>query len=303
MSYTQGGPGRPVSREDRLCAELSISQAQLRRLERENAELRREVSSLTRDKHKAEVEYTRQLNVYKREYAMRGAQPSAGAGRASKAAASPGEDGTDAGEAEISLRYALRQAVSVSRLDSREEIERLKFFRNYFFEDFYSLDTEATVAAIRGMQLENELFMEVFKLFCCKKPVFDEFVTRALEMHGCVGDQVCILENVPVDWICDYIEAAASRSRRRDSPGHNTHANYRNDRLRNFIAGNTALLLGLLGDIAERRPETLVLVLSRASFDRALRSGTAASRRLVSLICRTSGGHLLHLLSSWCRTR
>lgn len=190
---------------------------------------------------------------------------------------------------EINLRYALKQTVDVSRLGSREEIERLKFFRNYFFEDFYSLDAEATVAAIKKGQLSNELFMEAFKLFCCKKPVFDEFAARALEMHGHIGDQVRILENVPVDWICDYVEAAASRPKRRSSLEQNTHANYRNSCVKSFIASNTALLLGLLCDIAERRPGTLGLVFSGANFDDVLKNSTAASRRLVSLICRNGG--------------
>ncbi|KAI5172470.1 hypothetical protein PAEPH01_1746 [Pancytospora epiphaga] len=306
MSYTQGGPNKPIEKVDLLNAQLTISKAQLKSLEKDNYELRQQVSSLYRAKNEAEAEYERKLNAYKKEYAIRDAASlmTQNKSPAVKNGVLTATDGSSRisntcienesllpiDNSEINLRYAFKQTVNIDALDSREEIEKLRFFRNYFFDDFYSISTEAVVDAIEKCQLKNDMFMEVFQLFCCKKPVFDEYITRALEMQGYISTQVSILENVPVDWICDCIVANTGKIDCGADPGQNTHGNYRNACVKNFVINNTTLLLNLLGSIVALQPEALSIVFSKKKFNETLDRKEAAARRLVSLICR-GGGH------------
>ncbi|KAI4291847.1 hypothetical protein PAPHI01_1121 [Pancytospora philotis] len=307
-------PTDPAS--PKLRAELAIVRSQLKRLEKENTELKKEKSLYHLNKYEKDREFKRCLNVYSKEYQLKTVQSQAllhsGASDSQRAYLAPDSPASQSGNtsfalppsghpaepgpadrSSIDLRYALKKSISLGSIASQGEIEKLRFFRDYFFDDFYSLDTAEIIAAIQQTVLPSALFMEVFELFCCKKQVFDRFCARALEMTGFFGKQVLVLSNVPVEWICDAVEAA-------DDSDKETHQKSRS--IRAFIKQNAQHLLDLLGRIAETHPRVLRAVLSQAAFDAVLATETAPARRVVLAICKQGGvGYVneknLHLLN------
>lgn len=267
---------QPDRREDptKLRAELAILRSQLRKLEKENSDLRSEKSSFFLAKHEEEKELKRRLNIYQKEYQIRSAQNLAmPAGRLSATQPPPDMHGAKHSSRRIGIQYALKFAVNPANLESPEEINKLRFFRDYFFDDFYSIAPEAVVRAITESSLNASTFVEVFKLFCCHRAVFEAFYGRLFETPFFRSDKISIIESLPIDWIVDALATGDSACAE----------------LKKFIAESSTHLFDFFGNVAETRPSLLHRVLLKEGFEQALRAGTAASRRLVTQVCKNGG--------------
>lgn len=315
--------------ETKLRAELAIVRSHLKKLEKENSELRREKSLFYLNKYEEEKEYKRRLNMFQKEYQIKSTQNMSTdkentvqnllvrsqiyhnlhvSASADPSRPVPGllDDPRCLDNASIDLRYALKMSINLDNLGSKEEVEKLKFFRDYFFDDFYSIDTDAVIRAIQKANLDTTSFIAIFKLFCCKKAVFDAFCTRALEAPFFLKEQIYIVENVPLDWVCDCITSADEQHRGAgDDPGlsvQGERSSSRNNGVKSFVIKNSRSLLGFLGSLAETRPSLLKAVLMQDTFDHALEKGGTEARRLVALVCKHGGlGYMneknIHLIS------
>ncbi|WUR02923.1 uncharacterized protein VNE69_03142 [Vairimorpha necatrix] len=85
------------------------------------------------------------------------------------------------------------------------EYERLKFFKEYFFNEFYQFNTKIVLEHIKMYSKEKyKKFLDFFELFVCKIDVFNEFFGLFFINKMFINKKIKILNEIPVDWIINY---------------------------------------------------------------------------------------------------
>lgn len=254
---------------DRLKTEIVILKSELERLNKNNHRLRIGQSELYKSMYEKDAEMKQRMRLIERDNQLKDSQMSF---------ASSGQK-VSAG---IDIRYALRDFINMRKLSSATFIEGLKFFRDYFFDEFYSLDLTDVIHAIQTSSLSNEAFVQLFLLFGSRKEFFDIFHFRFFGLPGFVSDKQCVIENVPVDWLLDSNQVFYSG-------------------VSHFLRERSGTLIEFYICIATKRPSVLKLALSEVKFTEIVKSKRGQWWQLACAVCKSSGAqyitpHNLHLL-------
>lgn len=335
--------------DSRAAAELCILKSRLKKLEKENTELRKEKSLYYCRKNEQDENIKKRLHMFEREYLIRSScdnylNSQDGNNKRNintqltstniNSALNNNINSTSMNNnstfinnnisdtlvnPEIDLKYALKSSINLKNLCSTEEIEKIKLFRNYFFDVFYSLDENEIINALNNINsnktinISNNIktyedpFMEVFKIFCCKKLVFSAFFNRIYGMVYYLDDLIYITENVDVDWICEYSAYNCNKNIgintnngvnsnfnqadidiNRMSILHNNKMSYNNN-LKSFIHKNGYLCIGFFIKLVNTRPRSVGDLLTQHAFDKILLMDTPIAKKFISSICDKGG--------------
>lgn len=239
-----------------LKAEISLLKSNLKRIEKDNSELRKQISDAYKKQYIEESNIKRRLNMFQKEYKMKESMNNL-----------RGQTQMFDENSGIDVRYALKQTLNIKNITVDEELKKLKFFRDYFFDDFYSIDSEDIISVLKQIDSNNKLFIEIYTLFCCKKEVFDAFLNQVFELPFFIKEKIYILENVPVDWVINQIQGVPPL-------------------INSFIKSHFMRLVKFICKVAATSPGLLDLILSNSELESILMSGSANSRHLSFLICK-----------------
>lgn len=108
--------------------------------------------------------------------------------------------------------YILNQILSKKDLDSDKNIEKMKFFKNYYFDDFYNLEFNNLNEILENfIKQKNKQSIVLFSIFCFKKTVFTRFCNLIFEDSTYLDLKIEIITNVPSDWVIECINTTLSK--------------------------------------------------------------------------------------------
>lgn len=247
-------PSSDTKREISLLkAELTLLRANMKKIGKENDSLRNEKSRFILDKFEIEQELKKKISLQLKEDKITENQ---------RKMLKPSTICTKSSD-EISSRFILWQAINCSDFSSDDSLQKFKFFRDYFFDDFFSIPDDNALKVVEYYFKHNaRLFFEAYALFSCKKSVFQQFSQYVFENNSFVQQKIEILECVPPEWTLDLLETS----------------------LKGFVALNKRKLLHFFSNIAEKCPSYLSKVLSRHDFNDILANSTPIGYKIVSSI-------------------
>ncbi|KAI5149982.1 hypothetical protein ENBRE01_2234 [Enteropsectra breve] len=258
-------------------AQLSLTQNKLKTAEGENVGLRQLQSDTQKRRIEEEEKLKRRLKMYENEYRLRQANIESEKyfkeqNEAKRPPSQPSCSNTPVFiDSKIDARHALKNSIDLKNMADEHEIEKIRFFRDYFFDDFYSLDAEQIKEGLKAIPMGKERnFVELFSIFACKKEVFDVFLLRCFEIPGYIERKCYILTNVPSEWLVAHDKQIPSV-------------------IQAFISSHLCSLLQLFIKITETRPSILSMVLSQSQFDSLIKIDSAEASHFVSAICRRRG--------------
>ncbi|ELA41648.1 uncharacterized protein VICG_01281 [Vittaforma corneae ATCC 50505] len=247
-------PDGDTSREISLLkAELTLLRANMKKMEKENDILRDEKRRFVLDKFELEQELKKKITLQLKEDKIAENQK-----KMLKANTICTKDSD-----EISSRFILWQAINCSDFNSDDSLQKFKFFRDYFFDDFFSIpDDNALKVVEHYFKHHTRLFFEAYALFSCKKSVFQQFSQYIFENNSFVQQKVEILECVPPEWTLDLLETSLKR----------------------FLVLNKKRLLHFIRNIAEKCPSYLIKVFSKQDFNDVLLHESPIGYKIISSI-------------------
>lgn len=224
----------------KLRAELAILRANLVKMEKENDSLKLEKSKLVVNRLEVEQELKKKLGLREKESKIEENQRKAF------------KMNTHESQSTISPKYILQSTLdfttvgSDSTLQSDTFLKNLRFFKDFFFDDFYSIPDDKAIEVVDFFSTKSlKAFLEAFSLFSCKKAVFFKFLPPVYSENSFIKVKVSTLLEVPPDWIIEVYEP----------------------RLKIFIAENKTLLVELFANMAEKAPFYLKQVLDKQTFN------------------------------------
>lgn len=241
-------------------AQISLIKSRLKKIEKENDSMRKELSDLHRSKIEERDEFVKKIELFERESQMKNTSSS------NKIIGSESTSNSN----KITIRYILKSSLNINNIFFTEEFNKLKFFRDYFFDDFYSIESEDITPVLNQIISNEKLFVDLFLLFSCKKEICENFISKFFSLSFFISEKVYFLENVPVEWIVSE--------------------NAVNPLICDFIDKNYTFLTRLFINVAESHPFILQSILSKNEFNEILESRSAKSLKLTDLICRKKIG-------------
>lgn len=250
-----GGGRKEQAEIGKLKAELSILKSAYASMEKENSQLRAENARAAQSRIDAEESLKRKLELLQEENRIVENQKRYLGGGSQSGGVSE----------RISPRFALSKALAGEDFGCEESMKKMRFFRDYFFDDFYTLESSQLFSIIEdAAKFSNRRFLELFVLFSCKKDVFVRFSSQAFENSLFLPAKIEVLDSIPPEWAVDMLD---------------TH-------LKQFVAENKSALGTFICHIAARCPLSLHKVLSKSDFKDALRIPTPVNYQIVYEICR-----------------
>lgn len=229
-----------------LKAELSIVRTAMKKIEKENESLREDNWKFTLEKHQLEDDLRRKITLQLRDEQLTNNQ------RKMHKLNNDSEV--------VSARFVLVNAIDDTTLEPEERLEKLKFFRDYFFDDFYSIGDDKAVEIVNEYYLMSpSMFVAAYALFSGKKTVFDRFINEIFENNSQLPVKIEILECVPPSWTLEHIDGA----------------------LRVFLVTNKHKLYRYIAGVGERCASYLNRVMSKEDFDILLKTRTAVGERII----------------------
>lgn len=298
-----------------LRAELLILKSQLRQLKQENIRLRRGKSVFLQTIAEKEDEIRRKTANLEKEASFRDAEVFFSDSRSScilsgtpSGTSSSASSGTPSGTSPDTrsqpcpsqslaaahglferhgrdMRSAIRDAVAVENLRSREAVARQAVLSDYFFGDFCSIDPDHLVRTIRAAELYGEPFVDVFMLYSMHRPVFESFWEEFFSLPLYIDEKRSVLENVPPEWILELLDRPPTPKGVFWFPEDADNDNC----LKDYIKNNNPILYDFFIEVARKRPPVLPSLLSQDEFDQAVRLDSPLSRVLVRAIAQAGG--------------
>lgn len=175
-------------------------------------------------------------------------------------------------ELSMDIKWALQQTDTDINFQLYPfEYKRLKFFKDYFYNDFCQFCTKSVIHEIKNVLKNYKDFIDLFVLFSCKIDVFREFFVYLFINEHYTDKKVEIFENVPLEWVL----------------GSSDDLNISN--IRNFISKNPQKMICFLYRVADERPFILNIILDKSTFTEIIKSGSYSSRIFLDLVCRKGG--------------
>lgn len=240
---------------EKLKAELTILRTACASTEKENSQLRTENSKIALAKNEMEEILKRRLELLQEENRIIENQKRYLGGSTQSPSTTE----------RISPRFALHKALSGENFGCEESLKKMRFFRDYFFDDFYSLESSQLFGIIEdAAKFSNRRFLELFALFSCKRDVFAKFSKQAFENSLFLPAKIEVLDSIPPEWTVDMLD---------------TH-------LKQFVAENKSVLETFICHVAARCPLSLPKVFTKCDFENALMVQTPVHYQIVYEICR-----------------
>lgn len=259
-----------------LKAELAILRSNIRCLEKENEMLKREKSRAVLEKIDVEQEIRKRMETQLKDEFLSEKQ------RKLFKANEKNEEELNLfiKSSGISPKFILDQAIRKNDLFSEDTLQKLRFFKDYFFDDFFQIPDEMALSLVDFYSKEStKLFITAYSLFCCKRVVFQKFAPKIFEDNSFLNSKIEILEQVSPDWILILL----------DGP------------LGNFIRVNRRKLLSLVAEVSEKCPSYLIKVFSKEFFNELLENTQPIGNKIIyNVITQKIEGFIdhsnLHLL-------
>lgn len=237
-----------------LKAEISILKSNLKRLEKENESLKIEKSKTILNKMEIEEEVKKKINLQLKEEQIKENHKKVFKTNSFVSYSS-----------EIPPKFILLRTINNSDLSPLEKLQKIQFFRNYFFDDFFTITEKNAFEIVdEYFKINNKLFVEAYSLFSCKKYVFQEFAQNIFCDNSYLPLKIEILENVPPEWTLNLLNGVLGK----------------------FIAINTKKLLYFFRNIAEKCPSSLSNILSKQDFNEILINKTPIGDRIILAIAK-----------------
>lgn len=238
-----------------LKAETEILRANIKSLEKENEALKREKSKMVLNTFEMEKQIKKKLELELNEERILQNQKKMFKFNT-----------TDRNfQIEIQPRFILEQSLNdrLSSYERRDFLHNLKFFRDYFFDDFFSIPEDRAFEIVSHYQKINQsMFMDAFGLFSCKKSIFFHFSKYVFEDNTFLNFKIEILENTQPQWI---VELSGSL-------------------LKTFIAQNKKRMLRVVCNIADKDPFNLGSIFTKGDFDSMLADDSVVARKILKII-------------------
>ncbi|KAF9762495.1 hypothetical protein NGRA_1962 [Nosema granulosis] len=175
-------------------------------------------------------------------------------------------------ELSMDIKWALQQSDTDINFQLYPfEYKRLKFFKDYFYNDFCQFCTKSVIEELRRMLKNYKDFIDFFVLFSCKIDVFREFFVYLFINEHYIDKKIGIFEDVPLEWIL----------------GTSDDSNISN--IRNFISKNANKMVHFLYKVADERPFILNIILDKSTFTGIIKTRTHTAKTFLDLICQKGG--------------
>jgi len=259
---------------NKLKAQLSIVRSNLKRCENENSNLRMAMSKSVLCRQQMEDEVKRKLEMElkeevilqsQRKYFKPNSLKDVMSQRIANDLIKTEEEPIKIDQNPISPVFILENTIDWCNLCSDENIAKMKFFRDYFFDDFYSMDFTKFVPEIeKALKSSTKQFVELFSLFCCKKEIFLKFSPVIFDNFQFLQTKIEILINIPAEWTVDLLD----------------------NHLKRFIEQNKRLLGQFICNIAANCPFSLYKIYSQNEFEYYLRNLNLINYQIIREICK-----------------
>ena len=243
----------------RLKTELEMLKEAEQKREAEIRRLRVEQSQLVRGHIDREEEMRRQISLLECENQFQQNQRPLASSMSSESQLSL-----------VGMRFALKDFFKADEVCTPSGIERSKFFHDYFFDEFYSIDINRVIQTVQKEQPTNELFVRLFLIFGSRKEYFDLFYERFFSLVGFPEEQQHALEGCPIEWLLDETQT------------------FRNAILQ-FINYRRELLFSFFIKLADSWPSLLPQVFPCDAFDAILSCKAGQWRQLARAFCKSYG--------------
>ena len=218
----------------KLKAELTLLRSKLNKLEKDNSVLKEEKSKMILGRLEVEDEIKKKLLIKEKELKIM-------------------ENGRKAFKANplesnyaISPKFILENTLDLSNLQTDSFLKNLRFFKDFFFDDFYSITDAKAVEIVEFFEKQSQKeFLDAFEIFSCKKHVFTKFCNTIFEDNSFVKIKIKILTEIFPEWIIELFESS----------------------LKGFINKNRSILVEFFANFAEKCPFHLKSVLDKETFN------------------------------------
>lgn len=235
-----------------LRAELALLRANLKKMEKENDALKIERSKFTMDRYELEEELKRKATLRMQDEMISLNQ---------RKMFRPNSAGSETEG--VPIKFILNRTISDADPGPGVHLEKFKFFRDFFFDDFFSIpDARALEVVESCLRLNPRQFLEAYSLFCCKRAVFVQFALPVFENNSYLQMKIEILENVPPAWTIELLDTS----------------------LKTFVTINKMKLLNFIRHMADKCPSILCRVLSQEEFTHLLTMRSQIGHMIVTSV-------------------
>ncbi|KAM0680795.1 hypothetical protein GINT2_001069 [Glugoides intestinalis] len=259
-----------------LKAELSLLRSHIKGLEKENEVLKVEKSKSAIDRVEVEQEVRKRVDIAVKEVLIAENQKKMFTNRetlqknklleeSKKYLKIDPSSQLKSISTEISPKFILDQVISTSNFFSQDALQKLRFFKDYFFDDFFSIPDDKALKVVDFYRMESQLlFLDSYSIFCCKKVVFENFAQYVFDDNSFLKIKVEILETVPPEWVLELLEG----------------------NMKNFILINKKRLLRFVCSVAEKCPLHIHNVLLLREFNEIIAERSPIGNKIAYFIIK-----------------
>lgn len=178
----------------------------------------------------------------------------------------------------IDIKWALEHSHSDINFKLEPfEYKRLKFFRDYFYNEFYQFDTKIILKYLDEFSRSKyKKFLDFFGLFSCKIDVFNSFFHLVFINDHFIDQKIGLLEDIPLDWVINYKNGEALPL------------------IKEFIDKFADKMVGYVYKVVSERPFVTNLLVDSKMFSRMLLVDSYMVRFLVDKVCMNGGLNLIN---------
>lgn len=157
------------------------------------------------------------------------------------------------------------------------EYNRLKFFKEYFYNDFYQFDTKEIIKYIDKFSKEKyKKFLDYFELFACKLDVFNRFFHLVFINNHFIDKKVLLFDQIPLDLIINFRNGDALPL------------------LKEFIERYTEKMIIFMYRVISERPFITNLLINTKTFTKMISQNDYTVKFLKNIISEQGGLNLIN---------
>lgn len=218
----------------RLKAEITLLKSSITKLEKENHSLKVEKAKYILNKAEIEEELRKKLILKEKENKIM---------ENNRKAFKPNPQESIY---EISTKFVLESTLNSTNIQMNSFLKNLQFFKNFFFDDFFSITDEKADEIVEYYQKQSQKeFIEAFEIFSCKKYIFTKFSLLIFDDNSFINQKIKILQDMEPEWIVEMLENGLKR----------------------FIDRNKTILIVLFANFAQKCPFHLKSVMDKETFN------------------------------------
>ncbi|KAK6090458.1 hypothetical protein P3W45_000555 [Vairimorpha bombi] len=178
----------------------------------------------------------------------------------------------------IDIRWALEHSHSDINFKLEPfEYKRLKFFKDYFYNEFYQFDTKIIIKYLDEFsRCKYKKFLDYFVLFSCKIDVFNSFFHLVFINNHFIDQKIGLLEDIPLDWIINYRNGEALPL------------------IKEFIDKFSEKMVVFMHKVVSERPFVTNLLLDSRVFSEMILVDNYMVRFLIDKVCLNGGLNLIN---------